>query len=154
MTFIRPFMMLLFTLLVTACGITAQPQNQHKKSHKPLSQPLPQLYLKGTMTQWAIDKSYKMEKVQRSLYSASANLQQGKTVEFMFSAKDASTLRGNCGYRHIKDQQLTADKKVKASCKQIVLQNFVFTPKQSGVFEFFIDFERLGVPLVFVHKVF
>ncbi|MFT4924891.1 MAG: hypothetical protein ACI8WB_000981 [Phenylobacterium sp.] len=148
-------LLLLCTItLINGCNSTAKSTNTSKPVSTNKTSKLHQYYLKGSLTQWAINKDYKLERIRSKQYATAANLTKGETVQWLFSAEDASQPKGNCGYLDAKDQQLKLDKKVKASCNNIVLQNFSFTPQSTGMYEFFIDFARPSVPMVYVRRVY
>lgn len=110
-----------------------------------------QLYLRGTFSLWGYQEQYQLQKIEHRLYAAAAKLQKGQSYEFMFSGKDAS--KANCGYlKKEPDQLLKVGKTVTASCRDVVLQNFIFKPVVSGMYEFFIDFNQARQPKVYVKK--
>ncbi len=146
------FLVFITSLWLTACGSTPPATVTNQAKIKIPS--IPQLYLKGSFTQWEIQQNYRLEALSKTLFAAAANLQKGETVEFMFSAKDASKAGANCGYSQSDEQIITLGKKNQASCTNVVLQNFTFTPTDTAVFEFFIDFTKPSQPLVFVQKVY
>lgn len=156
MTLIHILILLTTTLLLTACGTTQQPpptQVQSKSDiRKAYQKRFEQLYLRGTFSLWGYDEQYKLEQISKNTYAAAADLKRGLYYEFMFSAKDATQAYANCGYLHAKDQLLKPDKKVKARCTDVVLQNFSFSPEKSGVYEFFINFANIDSPRVYVQR--
>lgn len=146
------FTALLFSLFIGACN-TTQPEPTPIKQVQPFNTKVfEQLYLRGSFSLWDYDESYKLQQVSRNLYSAAASLQRSQTYEFMFSGKDTTKPYANCGYHQDKDQVVIEKKKVRARCTNVVLQNFKFTPKKSGMYEFFIDVSYIQFPRVYVNK--
>ncbi len=110
-----------------------------------------QMYLRGSFSLWNYQSQYQLQRVGNRRYSAAAELSEGKVYEFMFSGKDAS--KANCGYQDkTKDQWLKVGKTSSARCQGVVLQNFIFKPVVSGVYEFFLDFTNAKKPTVYVKK--
>ncbi len=162
MKLIHLFVLFITICLLAGCGSTpTNPQAQTKTvlqinadKRAAYAKRIKQLYLRGTFTRWGYDEQFKLIKVGQYSYAAAAQLSKNKHYEFMFSAKDASRAYANCGYLQAKDQLMTLNKKVKASCTDVVLQNFTFSPTQSATYEFFIDFANIDIPRVYIQKAF
>jgi hypothetical protein len=125
-----------------------------KPVNRAIVQQPPKLYLRGSFSHWASEEAYKLESINPGVYATAASLQQGETVEFMFSGKNSAKKGANCGYLNRKDQIIALNRKVKASCDHIVLENFIFIPPATGVFEFFIDFSQYHAPQVYLRQVY
>jgi hypothetical protein len=110
------------------------------------------MYLRGTFNLWGFETQYQLQQVRRNIYSAAATLVKKQTYGFMFSAKDSSKKYANCGYFDSKDEVITLRENVRASCNDIVLQNFKFTPNSNGVYEFFINLTNRDKPRVYLKK--
>lgn len=112
------------------------------------------LYLRGSFSLWDYEPRYKLNRIDDKLYAAAVQLEQNQTVELMFSAIDASQAYANCGYLNSEHYTLMLGRTVKASCSDIVLQNFQFKPPQTATYEFFIQFHPVNAPKVYVKKAF
>jgi hypothetical protein len=150
----QPLILLLCTSVLFACGSTPKSQPTPVSKPTPTSKPRPTLYLKGDFNQWEVKPNYQLERVSPAVYAAPANLQQDKTYEFLFAARDPSQPGGNCGYRQLEYQTLKLNERTHARCTGIVFESFKFTPSATGVFEFFVDFVNAELPVVYVRRVF
>jgi len=108
------------------------------------------LYLRGSFNLWGYHKQYQLLQIEPRTFAASAQLVKGQHYEFMFSAKDASKKNANCGYK--KQQLLKSNQKYSANCNNVVLENFVFIPNESGVYEFFLELASINNPIVYIKK--
>lgn len=106
-----------------------------------------ELYLRGVFTWWEADPKYKLIKVGNQRYSTTIKLiADGQPYDFKFA--DADWTPGlNCGYlNEERDRVLALDVPVKSSC-ETTDENFRFTPSETGVYEFSIDFSDSSLPI-------
>ena len=111
------------------------------------------LYLRGVFTWWEADPKYKLLKVANVRYATSIKLiADGQPYDFKFA--DADLTPGlNCGYLdEERDKVLSLDLPVKSSCETSD-ENFRFTPIETGVYEFTIDFSVPSLPIASVRRV-
>lgn len=112
-----------------------------------------ELYLRGVFTWWEADPKYKLIKVGNQRYSTTIKLiADGQPYDFKFA--DADWTPGlNCGYlNEERDRVLALDVPVKSSCETSD-ENFRFTPSETGVYEFSIDFSNISLPIARVRWV-
>jgi hypothetical protein len=111
-----------------------------------------ELYLRGVFTWWEADPKYKLQEVQDGRYATTIKLiADGQPYDFKFS--DADWTPGlNCGYLNKdNDQLVTLDQAVSSFC-DTTGQNFKFTPSETGLYQFSIDFSDPVVPSVTISK--
>jgi hypothetical protein len=111
-----------------------------------------ELYLRGVFTWWEADPKYKLLNVAKERYATSIKLiADGQPYDFKFA--DADWTPGlNCGYlEEAQDRVLSLNSPVKSSCETSD-ENFTFTPSETGVYEFSIDFSEPSLPIVAVRK--
>lgn len=112
-----------------------------------------ELFLRGVFTWWEADDNYKVQKVGDNIYMASARLiADGQPYDFKFADENwtPGLACGPANYSN-KSVALTLDKRATAGCDN-PSANFQFTPDETGVFEFFIDFSDPYEPEVYVKK--
>lgn len=112
-----------------------------------------ELFLRGAFTWWEADDNYKVQKVGDDLYMASARLiADGQPYDFKFADENwtPGLACGPASYSR-KSVALELNKKAVASCDN-PSANFQFTPDETGVFKFFIDFSDPYEPEVYVKK--
>jgi hypothetical protein len=112
-----------------------------------------ELYLRGVFTWWEADPKYKLLKVANERYATTIKLiADGQPYDFKFADADW-TPSLNCGYLLAeRDRVLSLGMSVKSSCEAND-KNFRFTPSETGVYEFSIDFTDQSVPLATVKRV-
>ncbi|MFT5674645.1 MAG: hypothetical protein ACI808_000568 [Paraglaciecola sp.] len=111
-----------------------------------------ELYLRGVFTWWEADPKYKLLKVANDRYATSIKLiADGQPYDFKFA--DADWTPGlNCGYlNEERDRVLSLGQPVKSSCETSD-ENFRFTPTETGVYEFTIDFSEPSLPIASVKR--
>ena len=109
-----------------------------------------QLYLRGVFTWWEAEEQYRVNQVEKNLYRVSVELvADGQPYDFKFADQDWTPgLR--CGYaKKQQDQTLHLGKAVNANCDTQV-NNFKFTPDQSGEFHFYFDAREQKQPSVYI----
>lgn len=111
-----------------------------------------QLYLRGSFTWWEADEAYRVTEVQEHVYRVIVDLvADGQPYDFKFADKDW-TSGLSCGYKNKNsDENLKVNLTVNANCDTPV-DNFVFTPEESGKYIFQIDFNSWLDPKVTVLK--
>ncbi len=110
------------------------------------------LYLRGVFTWWEADESFKVKQVKPELFMVSAELvADGQPYDFKFADKNWTPgLR--CGYSNKeKDEELTLGSVSEANCDTPV-DNFRFTPSESGTYNFYFDVKNQNAPLVYIKK--
>jgi hypothetical protein len=135
---------LLISLLAGCASYTVEPYRSVRE--------LPDMYLRGVFTWWEADPKYQLKLKQGSVYATSIELiADGQPYDFKFA--DANWTPGSsCGYKKkFRDQFITLDKVVLADCDRTD-ENFKFVPKETGLYEFSIDFTKLENPLVKIRK--
>ena len=113
------------------------------------------LFLRGVFTWWEADDNYRVQKVSDTVYMATARLiADGQPYDFKF-ADENWTPGLACGPTNYEGNsvELTLNQKETAGCDN-PKANFKFTPDETGVFEFFIDFSDPYEPEVYVKKTF
>lgn len=111
------------------------------------------LYLRGVFTWWEADENYRVQKVGDDLYMATARLiADGQPYDFKF-ADENWTPGLACGPANYDGESvsLSLGKKEEAGCDN-PKANFKFTPDETNVFEFYIDFSDPYEPEVYVKK--
>jgi hypothetical protein len=105
------------------------------------------LYLRGVFSWWEADEKYKLVELSDQVYSASIELiADGQPYDFKFA--DANWTPGmNCGYDSESDRIIVVGDSVRSNC-ETTDENFRFTPKETGTFQFIIDFSSFGAPRV------
>lgn len=107
------------------------------------------LYLRGNFTWWDTEEHAKVSQVEGQLYKATVELiADGQPYEFKFADENWS-LGANCGYYDISEQKVTLDNRVTANCNA-KFEPFQFVPKETGEYDFFIDFSDETQPQVWV----
>jgi hypothetical protein len=105
------------------------------------------LYLRGVFSWWEADEKYKLIATSDEIYSTSIELiADGQPYDFKFADSDWTPGR-NCGYASESDKILVVGKSVRANCVTTD-ENFRFTPSETGMFQFTIDFSGFGTPKV------
>jgi hypothetical protein len=112
------------------------------------------LYLRGVFSWWEADEKYRLVHNEERRYSTTISLiADGQPYDFRFA--DTNWTPGmNCGYASVSDQIVEVGKSVKSNCHSID-ENFRFTPTETGIFEFSIDFGTFagfGSPKVIITK--
>ena len=111
------------------------------------------LFLRGVFTWWEADENFRVEKVSETLYKASAKLiADGQPYDFKFADRDWSPGLA-CGPANFDGASIDIklDDREVAECDN-PKANFKFTPDETGVFDFFIDFSDPYEPEVFVRR--
>lgn len=108
------------------------------------------LYLRGVFTWWEAEEQYRVNQVEKDLYRVSVELiADGQPYDFKF-ADQHWTPGLRCGYANKQqDQTLRLGKVVNANCDTQV-NNFKFTPDQSGEFHFYFDARAQKQPSVYI----
>ena len=111
------------------------------------------LYLRGVFTWWEADENYKVERVNDELYKASVKLiADGQPYDFKFA--DESWSPGlACGPMIERDSVLSTEERLEANCNN-PKANFKFTPSETGIFDFYIDFSDPTEPEVYIKRTF
>lgn len=111
-----------------------------------------QLYLRGVFTWWEADPKYKLKELASEVYATRVELiADGQPYDFRFADANWSPDL-NCGYSDQQDDQVIyLDQAVKANCSADD-QSFQFTPQETGLYQFIIDFSGFGSPLVTVQQ--
>jgi hypothetical protein len=113
---------------------------------------LPDMYLRGVFTWWEADPKYQLKLKKGSVYTTSIELiADGQPYDFKFA--DVNWTPGtSCGYKgKFRDQLITLNKVAQADCDRSD-ENFKFIPKETGLYEFSIDFSNLKSPFVTISK--
>ncbi|MDU0353361.1 hypothetical protein RS130_04925 [Paraglaciecola aquimarina] len=136
--------LILLTTILSGCASTAIDTFTQEDNYD-------SLYLRGVFTWWEADEKYKLVEKSEQVYSTSIELiADGQPYDFKFA--DAEWTPGlNCGFYRKKDQVIILGKAVSTNCESTD-ENFRFTPKETGTFEFTIDFSGFGSPDVIVNK--
>jgi hypothetical protein len=110
------------------------------------------LYLRGVFSWWEADEKYKLQEVSSQRFSTTIELiADGQPYDFKFA--DADWTPGmNCGYARQSDRTILVGKTYKSDCETND-ENFIFTPKETGTFEFVIDFSGFGSPEVTIYRI-
>ena len=150
------FIILAVSMLLTACTTTTRPSEpssvmtSQATNAKYIDKAAKALYLLGSFNLWHHQAEYQLIATSPKTYAASARLTKGQNYEFMFAAKDSSQPYANCG--HQGKDTLELNQRAKASCNNVVLENFVFIPPHSAVYEFFIEMHSLNHPMVYIKR--
>lgn len=106
------------------------------------------LYLRGVFTWWEADEKYKLVEISNNKYATSIRLiADGQPYDFRFADSNWSPDL-NCGYlKANSDQIIKLGQSVKANCESKD-ENFRFTPTETGLYQFSIDFSGYGSPIV------
>ena len=113
------------------------------------------LYLRGVFTWWEADENYRVQKVSDDVYKASAKLiADGQPYDFKFADVDWSPGLA-CGPATGNEQSMDIGlgNVEEANCDN-PKANFKFTPDETGIFDFFIDFSDPYEPEVYVKRSF
>ena len=138
----RFVIILLGGMLVSGCASNVIPSFTQSPDYSTL-------YLRGVFSWWEADEKYKLREVDDDVFATRIELiADGQPYDFKF-ADAAWSADLNCGYLSIDDQVVTLDSVVKASCDR-ANENFKFTPNETGVYEFTIDFSGFGSPRVHI----
>lgn len=115
-------------------------------------QQIPELYLRGVFTWWEADPQYILKKQGGSTYATTIELiADGQPYDFKFADKDW-TPGSSCGYKsQYRDQKISLGEAVNADCNTTD-ENFKFVPKETGRYEFSIDFTNIDKPIVMISK--
>jgi len=110
------------------------------------------LYLRGVFSWWEADEKYKLLELSDRVYSTTIELiADGQPYDFKFA--DANWTPGmNCGYANESDRVIVVGDSVRSNC-DTTDENFQFTPTETGVFRFTIDFIGFGAPKVTVSNI-
>jgi hypothetical protein len=110
------------------------------------------LYLRGVFSWWEADEKYKLIELSDQVYSTSIELiADGQPYDFKFA--DANWTPGmNCGYASESEKIIVVGDSVKSNC-ETTDENFRFTPKETGTFQFIIDFSGFGAPRVSINPI-
>jgi hypothetical protein len=110
------------------------------------------LYLRGVFTWWEADEKYKLIAVKEEKYATQIRLiADGQPYDFRFADINWSPSL-NCGYvKASVDQIVTLGETVRANCESKD-ENFRFTPMETGLYQFSIDFSSVGSPKVKIEK--
>lgn len=124
-------------LLVTGCASNIIPTFVDTPDYS-------KLYLRGVFTWWEADEKYKLVEVSENKFATQIRLiADGQPYDFRFADINWSPTL-NCGYVKASiDQIVTLDDYVRANCESKD-ENFRFTPIETGLYEFSIDFSRFG----------
>jgi hypothetical protein len=117
----------------------------------PVSPP-DELYLRGVFNWWEAEESFRLYKVSDRLYTAETELiADGQPYDFRIA--DADWSKGaNCGYQDKEaDEVIRLNRSVNADCSSIN-NNFKFTPRETGIYQFFIDFKDVQSPTVKIRR--
>jgi hypothetical protein len=110
------------------------------------------MYLRGVFTWWDAEDEFKLKKVdgQPDVYFSSAELvADGQPYDYKFA--DAGWSAGsNCGFKGKEDEVVEVGKRSKVNCSS-AFENFKFTPPETGVYNFFIDFSG-ETPETYIEK--
>lgn len=110
------------------------------------------LYLRGVFSWWEADEKYKLIATSDEVYSTSIELiADGQPYDFKFADTDW-TPGMNCGYASESDKVIVVGKSVRANC-ETTDENFRFTPSETGMFQFTIDFSGFGAPKVSIKRI-
>ncbi|GGD71902.1 hypothetical protein [Lacimicrobium alkaliphilum] len=140
----RKTVQLFLLFLVTACSSLPQVIAP--------ADPPDELYLRGVFNWWEAEEAYKLYKVSERLYTAEIELiADGQPYDFRIA--DADWSKGaNCGYAEKEtDEVVRLNRSVDADCYAIN-NNFKFTPKETGIYQFFIDFNDVQSPTVRIRR--
>ena len=135
-------LVILATALLSGCSTTFVEQLLPPQDYQ-------SLYLRGVFNWWEADENYKVSQREQDVFVSSAKLiADGQPYDFKFA--DAQWQPGlSCG--PIDEQVLTTSNKLEADCNN-PQANFKFTPSETGVYEFYIDFSDADEPEVYVRK--
>lgn len=134
----------LISLLAGCASYTVEPYKDVRE--------LPQMYLRGVFTWWEADPKYQLKLKQGSVYATSIELiADGQPYDFKF-ADSNWTPGSSCGYKSkYRDQRISLNEVALADCERAD-ENFKFVPKETGLYEFSIDFSDMERPLVKISK--
>lgn len=106
------------------------------------------LYLRGVFTWWEADEKYKVVEISEDRFATNIRLiADGQPYDFRFADLNWSP-KLNCGYAKVsEDQVVTLDDSVRANCESKD-ENFRFTPQETGLYQFSIDFTGSAAPKV------
>ncbi|MDF2179735.1 hypothetical protein P2G88_15900 [Aliiglaciecola sp. CAU 1673] len=115
----------------------------------PAKKQIEALYLRGVFTWWEADERFLMQPNKAGVYQTEAELiADGQPYDFRFADK-AWSKGSNCGYANKQDEKIKLGIAVQADC-DTANNNFKFTPKRTGVYQFTIDFSKADGPWVSV----
>ena len=107
------------------------------------------LYLRGVFNWWEADDNYKVSEVDDKVFMSSAKLiADGQPYDFKFADTDYKPGLA-CGPAGA--NVLTVTNRLEADCNNPGA-NFQFTPDETGVYEFYIDFSDSDEPEVYIRK--
>lgn len=110
------------------------------------------MFLRGVFTWWEADPKYQLKLKQGNVYVTSIELiADGQPYDFKF-ADENWTPGSSCGYKkQFRDQFITLGKVALADCDRSD-ENFKFVPKETGIYEFSINFTDVDHPVVKITK--
>ena len=110
------------------------------------------LYLRGVFSWWEADEKYKLIEINDNVFATTIELiADSQPYDFKFADANWSPDL-NCGYANQSaDQIVVVNEVVKANCERTD-ENFKFTPQETGVYQFSIDFSGFGSPKVLIKK--
>jgi hypothetical protein len=111
------------------------------------------LYLRGVFSWWEADEKYKVIQLSNNVFATKIELiADGQPYDFKFADANWSPDL-NCGYANVfNDQIVIVNEVVSANCERTD-ENFKFTPSETGLYEFSIDFSGFGSPKVLIRLV-
>jgi hypothetical protein len=141
MTISRLLKVTLFSFLISGCASNVIPTFTSSPDYS-------QLYLRGVFTWWEADEKYKLVEVSEDKFATEIRLiADGQPYDFRFADVNWSP-ELNCGYARVNlDQIVKLGISVKANC-QSQDENFRFTPRDTGLYQFSIDFTEPNIPEV------
>lgn len=141
---INTFSILLF-LLFSGCATNVIEEFAKEEGYD-------QLYLRGVFSWWEADEQYKLKEVADQVYATRIELiADGQPYDFKF-ADENWTPGLNCGYASNSNIVVKIGTRYRANC-ETTDNNFIFTPTETGTFEFSIDFSGFGSPKVSIKKI-
>lgn len=134
----------ILVLLLSACSSTKTVSNiEHVVTTEAM-------YLRGVFNWWEIDERYRLVESKLKVYSTTVNLiADGQPYDFKIADKNW-TPGLSCGALPGKGQ-VSLDSKINAFC-DANSENFKFTPEETGVFRFILDFSHLTPRLTIVRE--
>ncbi|MFT2092817.1 hypothetical protein [Paraglaciecola sp. 2405UD69-4] len=136
---------IVLSLLISGCATNVIEEFAQDKGYD-------QLYLRGVFSWWEADEQYKLQEIADQVYATRIDLiADGQPYDFKF-ADENWTPGLNCGYASNSNIVVKVGSRNRANCESTD-NNFIFTPTETGTFEFSIDFSGFGSPRVSVRKV-
>lgn len=111
------------------------------------------LYLRGVFNWWEADEKYRLVQIEDNLFVTQIRLTaDGQPYDFKFADANWSP-ELNCGYADESDDQIvTINMFVRANCER-TNEHFKFTPQETGLYQFSINFAGFGSPKVLIKLV-